>query len=502
MDQFEQFYKYLNIIYRRRYLFLAVSFLSMSIFIAASYQIPKKYRTQSTVFIETNVISSLIGDIAVTPNMQERIRVIRYALLSRGLIERALNTVSSFDMPEEPAKINATIEDLIKRTNVQVNRDELFIVSFTDTNPVFAQEYVNTLVKLYVEENLGGKRDETYGANRFLDEQLIHFKRKLDEAETAIIEFRKKQGVFSRDDEAAVLADIRENQREVENIELTLETQRARKKQMLLQFKKIPENVSVFNEQEHVSRMVLLENQIRQLLTTYNENYPEIIRLKAELESLKQAEANGNETAEKDVLSSPGTSMPNPVYQEVQQNIFDLESEISSLEGRKRHLEKIIHKKETNLKENPEYKKELDMLVQERDSSRRIYEQLLTSAGQSEVSKQMELGDKATTFRIVDPAILPLSPISPNMVRMLMMSIGGGFLIGGGLVVGLNILRGAVNSVHDVKSAGFTILATIPTITEPVKVAKRRRTDIFVYCISFVYFGLVVCVLAYEAVLR
>ena len=82
------------------------------------------------------------------------------------------------------------------------------------------------------------------------------------------------------------------------------------------------------------------------------------------------------------------------------------------------------------------------------------------------------------------------------------MSIGGGFLIGAGLVVGLNILRGAVNSVHDVKSAGFTILATIPTITEPVKVAKRRRTDIFVYCISFVYFGLVVCVLAYEAVLR
>ena len=265
---------------------------------------------------------------------------------------------------------------------------------------------------------------------------------------------------------------------------------------------KIPENVSVFSEQEHVDRMVLLENQIRQLLTTYNENYPEIIRLKAELESLKQAEANGNETAEKEVLSSPGTSMPNPVYQEVQQNIFDLESEISSLEGRKRHLEKIIHKKETELKENPEYRKELDMLVQERDSSRRIYEQLLTSAGQSEVSKQMELGDKATTFRIVDPAILPRAPISPNMIRMLLMSIVGGFLIGGVLVVSLNVLRGAVNNLHDVKSAGFTILATIPMITEPVKAAKRRRTDIFVYCVSFVYFGLVMCVLVYEALLR
>ena len=82
------------------------------------------------------------------------------------------------------------------------------------------------------------------------------------------------------------------------------------------------------------------------------------------------------------------------------------------------------------------------------------------------------------------------------------MSIAGGFLIGGGLVVGLNILRGAVNSVYDVKSAGLTVLATIPTITEPVQVAKRRRTDIYVYCVSFVYFASVVCTLAYEALLR
>ena len=154
--------------------------------------------------------------------------------------------------------------------------------------------------------------------------------------------------------------------------------------------------------------------------------------------------------------------------------------------------------KEMDLKETPENKKMLDVLVQERDSSRRIYEQLLMSAGQSEVSKQMELGDKATTFRIVDMAILPLVPVSPNMVTMILMSIAGGFLLGGGLVLGIEILKGTIISAEDVKALGCVFLAAIPTIVEPEIVVKRQRRDKVVYCASFAYFALVVGVLVKE----
>ncbi len=498
MEQFSQFFKYYNIIHRRRYLFISASLLIMTILIGASYRIPKQYQTQSTVFIEKNVITSLVKNFTVTPDMHDRVQVIRYALLSRGLIERALKTVSSFDMPDTNAKLNAFIQGLIKRTNIRVSGNELFIVSFTDINPVFAQEYVNALVKLYVEENIGGKRDETSGANRFLDEQLVHFKSKLDEAEDAIINFRKEQGVFAKDDDTSVLADIKEYQREIENIELTLESQKARKRQSLLQLKTIPKNVNVFNEQGNVDRVVFLEAKIRQLLSTYNENYPEIIRLKAELESLKQSHVEEKTES----FESSGTSMPNPVYQEVQQNIFELESEISSLEGRKRHLQKIKVSKEQQLQESPEINKELDRLIQERDSSRKIYEQLLTSVGQSEVAKQMELGDKTTTFRIVDLAILPQVPVSPNMVRMIMMSIIAGFLLGAVLVIAIEIFVGTISSVDEIKSLGYTILATIPTINETVTIANRRKKDVLVYSTSIAYFSIVVGVLVYEMMHR
>ena len=110
----------------------------------------------------------------------------------------------------------------------------------------------------------------------------------------------------------------------------------------------------------------------------------------------------------------------------------------------------------------------------------------------------MELGDKSTTFRIVDLAILPQTPVSPNMVKMITMSIVAGFLLGGGLVFGLEVSRGTISSAEDVKTLGYTLLGTIPTIVEPATVAKRRRNDIMVYAASIVYFSLVVSALAYE----
>ena len=60
-----------------------------------------------------------------------------------------------------------------------------------DLDPAFARDYINTLVNIYVEENLADKREESYGANRFLAEQVTFYKQKLDEIDAKIIDFQK-----------------------------------------------------------------------------------------------------------------------------------------------------------------------------------------------------------------------------------------------------------------------------------------------------------------------
>lgn len=489
----------LRILYKKRYLCIVTSLVIMSLIIGYSYSLPKKYKADSTVFIESNVINSLVEGIAITPNMDDRIKVLRYAMLSRDLISKVLKEMDIDSRLNTESRLQDYVAELQGRTDINFrNREGLFTVSIVDRDPVFAQNYINTLVSTYVDENISEKREEAYGANRFLDEQLVHFKQKLDQAEDAIIEFRKKQGVFLAVGEQSVLQDIQKYQGEIEDITLSMETLEARKQQLQNQLKTVKQSVPIFNEQQGADRIVTLEQRIAQLLLTYTENYPEVIKLKAEVEGLKK---HLNDKGQGELLTGEMTTI-NPVHQEIQQNIFSAEAELSSLGARKASLIKLMEDRKTQLQDVPENRKVLAGLEQERDSYRKTYDQLLTRMGQSEVSKQMEISNKASTFRIVDPALLPTEPISPNMVRMILLGIAAGLGCGVGLVLLLDRMNPSIIEVAQIRDLGVEVLAVIPSIVDKVEDVKRKKRDVFVYSLSGVYFSGIIGLLTFEALLR
>ncbi|BCR05289.1 chain-length determining protein [Desulfuromonas versatilis] len=497
-NQFSEIFKYLKMIQKRRYLFLAVSLLVMTCVTGASYYRPKQYMADSTVFIERSVINNLIKGIAVTPDMDDRIRVLKYALLSRDIIGKVLAELDWDTRAKNSAELQDMITDLQRRTDLKIKGNDLFIVSITDQDPEFAQKYINTLVSTYVEENLSAKREETYGANRFLDEQIVLFKKKLDESENAIIEFRRSQGIMYSGDEKVLLQEVKEFQKEIENLNLSIDTLGAKKRRLKSQQAELEPTVTIFSEKLNSDRIAQLQAKIAQLMLSYTENYPEVVRLKAELDGLKKRiqEEGAPKPAETQTLSV------NPVYQDVTQKLLDVEAEISSLEARRDRLMELSTEREKELQFVPETKKQLTMLIQERDSHKKIYEELLMRMGQSEVSKQMEIGDKATTFRIVDPAIFPEVPVSPNMVKMLLLAIAAGFGCGFVVVFLLDSVDTSVKDVNQLDGFGVEVLAVIPTITDQAVAASVRRKDVLVYACALLYFGGIVSLLAWEALKR
>ena len=191
-------------------------------------------------------------------------------------------------------------------------------------------------------------------------------------------------------------------------------------------------------------------------------------------------------------------NIANPVYQEVQQNVFDLEAEISSLQSRKKQLSKILIEREQVLQNVPENQKHLALLEQARDSNRRIYEELLMRHSQSEVSKQMEIGDKATTFRIVDAAFLPRAPVSPNMMLQILLSIAFGLGAGFAVVFVLDNSQNKLTSIDQLQRYDVAILATIPTLHHPEQVRVIKRQDTIVYVAAAAYFAGILGVLLLE----
>jgi len=298
------FIKYFQAAYRYRYLFFPLATLITGLIIAYSYTLPKKYRADSVVFIEKNVIANLVKGIAVTPDMRDRIRVLKYALSSRELINRVLADLDSDIFTKSKAEQQMYIDKLKERTSISIRGNELFTVSLEDKDPLFAQKYVNTLVKKYVEENLTSKRDETYGANRFLEEQIALFKRKLEAAEDAIIEFRKKNGIYFSLDEKSVLEDIKRFKQEIEKLDLTIETTSSHRRALQKQLKTLSpttQTMEMFNLDDPFggggdSEIEAKEAELKKLLVRCTENHPEVIMLKAEIEELKRRQAEDKAT--------------------------------------------------------------------------------------------------------------------------------------------------------------------------------------------------------------
>jgi polysaccharide chain length determinant protein (PEP-CTERM system associated) len=481
----------------------------MTSFVAAAYILPEKYEAQSTVFIENNIISNYVEGVAITPSLDERLRVLIYSMESRTLLLKVMKALDmDIDIPE--SQVEALINSLRKNTDIEIVKNpnsqsggmDMFIVSFTDRDPEFAQNYVTTLVNLYIEENLLAKRKESHIVSTFLTEQITFFKNKLDDIDKDIIKVRTEEGLFVSMDEAKIIGQLEAGEQQIE--ELNIQKMELTSRRKLIQKnleKENPYTVAILGSKGSIEeRIVMLQKKMDQLLMNYTENYPEVIRTKAELTSLNErlrADSGEREipNGQEDELSTI-----NPVYQELKKDLSDTELELASLDIRKSYLEKQIERKKKYLREMPADKKKLADLEREKNSIKKIYEELTLRLGQSEVSNQMEIQDKGATFRIVDPAVLPASPVSPDKKKILLLGIFAGLAGAFGLILLIEKIDHSVRSVDMIKTLGVPVLGIIPRIQIPEEISRKRKKDITVYTCAGIYMVFILGVFVNELI--
>ncbi len=406
--------RYLRLIYKKRVLFALSAMAVTAAVVIIGYLMPKEYEAKSTIVIERNFLNDLIKNITITPSFEEKIKALSTVMLSRGLVLKVMGDLDLDTNGKSPQQIEGLLKNFQDKTavGVQINKmnksnTDLFIVSYRDTDPKLAANYVNLLVRRYIEENLSLKREEAYGANRFIMEQIDIFKDKIDRADAEIA-----RGAVSAD------------------------------------------------------RLQPLQKKLQELLVQYTEDHPNVIRLKMEIEELKKSKGHAAKTRVSEAKA--------------QANGPAAEAESG---GR------------VNVPDIPAGKKDLKDLVRDRDSNKKIYEELLATLARSEVSTQVEVQDKAGAFRILDPAVVPRRPISPNMLKIILLGVLGGIAAGIGLIVGLDYLDTSVRSVETVKKLGLPVLAVIPAIqTQQETEAIRKKDGVLYTAIGLYLMGLLVVV--------
>lgn len=460
--------RYLALILRNKRLCIIIALAIMTVVTVTTYVLPNKFEASSTVFIEKSVIAELVKGLAVTPSIEDKIKVLTYALNSRTLIAKVIDEL---DMKKGGmAEQEKLIKDLQDNTQIKIkDKEGLFLISFQSGDPRLARDYVNALVRRYIDENSSSKREDSYGATKFISEQLSTFREKLLKSEEAANAFKRGTGSFAAIDTTSLFKDINDSQQRADELKI---------KQVQLE----STLAGLGKESSAQSNLPALHKQLQELQLQYTDVYPEVIRLKEDIRVLESQKKSGKG------MNRPTDS---PEYDRIV-------SELKAIRQAESNLRTNIAKNRGLLQSVPAAKAKLEDLEREKNSQKTLYETMAARQGQSEVSKQMEVQDKSTIFRVVDPAVLPIEPISPNRKKLILLGILAG--IGGG--IGLVILKDQMDdSVKDLKMAksfGIPVLAAIPHIEDPQQLAAQAGKDRKLYVAAGVYFSLIIAVLALE----
>ncbi len=390
---------YLRLVMKRRYFFVIAAVFIITAVVAAAYLIPPMYEAKTVVSIEKSFLDNIIKNIGGARVIEDKATALSTVMKSRTLVFKVISDLGV----DVQRKSEAAVEDLIKRTQdrTQILLEfskaarsdvDFFTVSFRDRDPRYARDYVNNVVSKYIEESVGSKREESFGANRFLLDQINQFKEKVEKIDAEIFSLKKE------------------------------------------------EDIILYN------KYLELQNRRDALLVQYTEDHPEVIKVKSEIEALKTK------------------------YNFSQK--------------------KLSHAANVNNR--------LGILERERESTKKIYDELTSAYGKTEVSTQAEIQNKAGTFKIVDPAVLPIKPVSPNRILIILLGIVGGIAGAAGLIVLLDTFDDSIKNVDTIKSLGVPVLAIIPHIQNPDTVINSRRKDIALYIFSGLFVALLCAVVVRE----
>jgi succinoglycan biosynthesis transport protein ExoP len=433
--------RYLLLLRKRRSLFAIVAAIIISAAVVVSYIIPPFYEAQTVVSIERNLLNDISKGLTMTPSLDSKISPLAAIMKSRTLIYKV---ISDLDL-DLGRKNEAEMENLIKsiqdRTEVKLefnkvsrNNIDFFTVSFQDRDPKMAKDYVNTLVGKYIEESLKFNREASTGTNSFLLDQINLVKAKVGKLDGEIVRLKEKD------------AEIEQSKKKEEEIALLKENRPSVADSRALELKK-------------------LKKRLDYLLVHYTPNFPEVTRVKADIESLKA-----------EIKASP-------------RNPAGATSPVKRSDGKSKFNEAASSDVKTRLAE----------LERERDTNQRIYDELSAAYGISHVSAEAEIQDKVGRFRIVDPAILPIKPVSPNRIKIMLLGILAGIAGAFGLIVILDMSDKSVKSVGMLKNFGLPVIV-VPHMQNPGELKKNRRNNFFFYGLSSLYVMLLAAVIVRELI--
>ena len=439
---------------------------------------PKKYEASTTILVqESNIIAPLMKGAATPTANVNRADIARAVILSHQVLDKVLADGGWLDSHPDPVQLDRITNGIKTRTSVKFSRDNLLTISYYDSDPVRTYKVTRLFGQLFISESLASKQRESRDAFDFINSQVEAYRRKLTSAEDKLKVYRESNADARPGSEDATAARINDLRSQVENARMDLMEKRSQEASLVAQLSGESEVSAVQTAAGlYQAQLADLQAQLDKLLLTYTDDYPDVVRVRHQMQDLRQQLAQAERSKQGPdgkPASLGGNAQFNPLYQQIRSQLTDLRGQIAATTARMSASQAMLDSELDRSKRIAGSENATAELTRDYDVNRDVYQDLLRRRENARVSMDLDATQQGLTFAVQNPAIMPLIPTG---LRFMHFAVAGVLL---GLALPLGLLFGIARFDPRVRSAeqlelltGLPVLATVPFYATP---QDRRR---------------------------
>jgi uncharacterized protein involved in exopolysaccharide biosynthesis len=500
------FYKYLRILWRRKWL-LAVP-LTLCTVIGVTFALYHPTEYESKGILEAAVINPLTtaGGKHRRVNVRAEVHDIRnrmlgYTEVREILVGRKVDFGEDVD-PEDSRQIERLYRKVTRYTRVHPLSGSHLAVSFRSTSAERNAALVNEMIKKFVGED---KREALRQAKLDLEyyrDRHEKARARMTEIDNQLREFSKAHPGF-RDEIAEIyndhkdaLAEENDLRRQIQELDTALAGLRK-------DLANEPATVTETHAGEVPAEIRAARTRVeacQEIFRRNEERYtPAHRRWQAAKQDLDRALAHlkGVDKGKPDDIVE---EKPNPRLDKLKNDIAETDEKLKQLNMRLLAKNKLVSEKYDLLRRGPELLTEKRRLEEERDSASYLLRD--HSKGLREAEKELQrLSTEAysSNYKVREYARVSHTPVRETKLKIIGVGAFVGLLIGAGLIVLMEYLDQTFKTVDDVRETlGLPALGVIPAIYTPRD--HRRRLWFRVLTVSSAVFVIGVAVAIYFSV--
>ena len=380
-----------------------------------------------------------------------------------GLFTSSNKISNSKKDPSESEKETALINQFLGKLNIEPIRNSRLVKIHFDSNyPELSAQVPDNLATAYIQQNLETRFIATQQAKEWLTGQLDDLKAKVERADEALQAFGSKHDIISLEEkENVTILRLTELNKALTNAEAERMAKEALYKQTKdRNFDSLPSILENRLIMDLKQAYVQVEAQYMKLSETFKPEYPEMVRLKSQMQTIQKR-----------------------IDGEINKIVTGIKNDYESSLRKESLLREAFEKQKAKAQEMKEKAIQYNILKREADTNKELYKGLLQRMKEAGVSA----GIMASNIQVIDQAELPTKPYKPNRQLNLLLAAVVGLFLGVGLAFFFEYLDNTVKTPEDVEQ--LIRLPSFGMVPEISYERQRRLESGKSYPVELITFG-------------